>query len=74
MLTTEDKPYKGPSDLNDASGGPAGPRRYRDIWSAGHSASGVRDVPTVAQVVDRLAQEYGLARAASAARLAAGRS
>jgi nitronate monooxygenase len=52
---------------------PAGPRRYRDIWSAGHSASGVRDVPAVAQVVDRLAREYERARAASAARLAAGR-
>jgi nitronate monooxygenase len=52
---------------------PAGPRRYRDIWSAGHSASGVRDVPAVAQVIDRLAREYELARAASAARLAAGR-
>jgi nitronate monooxygenase len=51
---------------------PAGPRRYRDIWSAGHSASGVRDVRPVAQVVEQLAQEYELARAATAARLAAG--
>jgi nitronate monooxygenase len=48
---------------------PPGPRRYRDIWSAGHSASGVRDVPSVAQVVDRLAAEYAEARAAAAARL-----
>lgn len=46
-----------------------GPRRYRDIWSAGHSASGVRDVLSVADVVDRLAAEYAQARAASAARL-----
>jgi nitronate monooxygenase len=45
------------------------PRRYRDIWSAGHSASGVRDVPPVGQVVDRLAAEYDQARAAAAARL-----
>jgi nitronate monooxygenase len=49
------------------SGKPApGPRRYRDIWSAGHSASGVRDVPSVAEVVARLAEEYAHARAASA--------
>ena len=49
------------------SGKPApGPRRYRDIWSAGHSASGVRDVPSVAEVVARLAEEYAQARAASA--------
>ena len=47
----------------------SGPRRYRDIWSAGHSASGVRDVSSVAAVVDRLAAEYAQARAATAARL-----
>ncbi len=52
------------------SGRPApGPRRYRDIWSAGHSASGVRDIASVAEVVDRLAAEYASARAASAARV-----
>lgn len=42
-----------------------GPRRYRDIWSAGHSASGVHDIPPVAEVVDRLAAEYAQARAAT---------
>ena len=51
-----------------------GPRRYRDIWSAGHSASGVRDVPPVADVVDRLAAEYAQARAATTARLETARA
>jgi nitronate monooxygenase len=46
-----------------------GPRRYRDIWSAGHSVSGVLDVPSVAEVVNRLAAEYAQARAATMARL-----
>ena len=46
--------------------GAAGPRRYRDIWSAGHSVSGVRDVPAVAGLVSRLAAEYARARAATA--------
>jgi nitronate monooxygenase len=46
--------------------GAVGPRRYRDIWSAGHSVSGVRDVPAVADLVNRLAAEYARARAASA--------
>ncbi|HUA40476.1 MAG TPA: nitronate monooxygenase [Streptosporangiaceae bacterium] len=55
---------------NGGADGPAGPRRYRDIWSAGHSVSGVRDVPSVADVVDRLAAEYAQARAATAALLA----
>ncbi|MGW5161366.1 NAD(P)H-dependent flavin oxidoreductase [Nonomuraea wenchangensis] len=34
------------------------PKRWRDIWSAGHSVSGVLDVPSVAALVDRLAAEY----------------
>ena len=46
--------------------GAVGPRRYRDIWSAGHSVSGVRDVPAVADLVNRLAAEYAQARAATA--------
>lgn len=46
-----------------------GPRRFKDIWSAGHSVSGVEAVRSVADVVDRIAQEYQDARAASLARL-----
>jgi nitronate monooxygenase len=46
-----------------------GPKRYRDIWSAGHSVSGVGEITAVAQVVDRIAAEYAEARAASLARL-----
>jgi NAD(P)H-dependent flavin oxidoreductase YrpB (nitropropane dioxygenase family) len=33
-------------------------RRWKDIWSAGHSVSGVADVPSVAQLVERTAREY----------------
>lgn len=44
--------------------GTDGPQRWRDVWSAGHSVSGVRDVGTVADLVDRLATEYAAARAA----------
>jgi nitronate monooxygenase len=39
-------------------------RRYRDIWSAGHTAGSVHDVPTVHDLVDRLKQEYEKARGA----------
>jgi nitronate monooxygenase len=34
------------------------PKRWRDIWSAGHSASGVTDVPSVAMLVSRTLEEY----------------
>jgi nitronate monooxygenase len=40
-----------------------GPRRWRDIWSAGHSVSGVGDIPTVQQLIDRLHLEYSAASA-----------
>ena len=33
-------------------------RRYRDIWSAGHSVSAVVDVPTVAELIARTEMEY----------------
>ena len=33
-------------------------RRWRDVWSAGHSVSGVSDIPSVAELVERTACEY----------------
>jgi nitronate monooxygenase len=35
-----------------------GPRRWADVWSAGHSVSGVDRVASVAEVVTRLRREY----------------
>jgi nitronate monooxygenase len=43
-----------------------GTRRWKDIWSAGHSVSGVADVPGVAELVARTADEYAAARQAAA--------
>lgn len=34
------------------------PKRWKDIWSAGHSVSGVTDIPTVAALVERTRAEY----------------
>jgi nitronate monooxygenase len=33
-------------------------KRWKDIWSAGHSVSGVADIPSVAELVERTAAEY----------------
>jgi nitronate monooxygenase len=46
-----------------------GPKRWVDIWSAGHSVSGVTDVPTVAELVETTAREYAQARSDTAALL-----
>jgi nitronate monooxygenase len=34
------------------------PKRWRDIWSAGHSASGVTKVMPVAELIRQTAVEY----------------
>lgn len=42
-----------------------GPRRWTDLWSAGHSVSGVDRVCSVAERVQRIADDYAAARSAS---------
>lgn len=38
---------------------PADIKAWRDVWSAGHGVGLIDDIPTVAQLVDRLHDEYG---------------
>lgn len=40
-----------------------GPKRWQDIWSAGHSVSGVQSVDSVEAIVAQLAEQYAAARA-----------
>jgi nitronate monooxygenase len=49
-------------DINAAERERPDAKRWKDIWSAGHSVSGVSDVPSVAQLVERTAAEYDAAR------------
>ncbi len=49
-------------DINAAERERPDAKRWKDIWSAGHSVSGVADVPTVAELVRRTAAEYDSAR------------
>lgn len=44
-------------------------KRWRDLWSAGHSVGRIHDVPGVTELVARLAQEYAQACDAMRARL-----
>jgi nitronate monooxygenase len=37
-------------------------KAWRDIWSGGHGVGLIDDIPTVAELVDRLAAEYEVAR------------
>ena len=64
-LDPDDLPAHGSIDIGkdiDVGAREARPKRWRDIWSAGHSTSGVTDVPSVEDLVARTAAEYGAAR------------
>ncbi len=39
-----------------------GPRRYKDIWSAGHSVSGVTRIQSAAELIEQTIGEYEAAR------------
>jgi nitronate monooxygenase len=41
------------------------PKRWKDIWSAGHSVSGVTDIPSVATLIERTRAEYERAKASA---------
>jgi nitronate monooxygenase len=47
------------------------PRRWRDIWSAGHSVSGVTAIQPVAQLIETTRQEYHAAMRRSLAQIKA---
>lgn len=49
-------------DINAAERERPDAKRWKDIWSAGHSVSGVADLPTVAELIERTAGEYRAAR------------
>jgi nitronate monooxygenase len=45
-------------DINASEREKPNAKRWKDIWSAGHAVSGVTDVPSVAELIDRTAAEY----------------
>ncbi len=65
-LDPDDLPMRGAidiaRDINAAERDRPNARRWKDIWSAGHSVSGVADVPSVGELVDRTAREYEAAK------------
>jgi nitronate monooxygenase len=49
-------------DINASERDKPESKRWKDIWSAGHSVSGVGDVPSVAELIERTDTEYRAAR------------
>ncbi len=60
-LDPDNLPPRGAIDIAediDVAARERSPKRWRDIWSAGHSTSGVTDVPSVGDLVARTIAEY----------------
>jgi nitronate monooxygenase len=57
-LDPENLPVADKSKMNFGSGGNTKVKAWRDIWGAGQSSGPVKDVPKVADLVDRLEAEY----------------
>jgi nitronate monooxygenase len=60
-LNPADLPKRGAIEIGkdiDVGAREARPKRWRDIWSAGHSTSGVTDVPSATELIARTAAEY----------------
>jgi nitronate monooxygenase len=60
-LDPDDLPERGPIDIAkdiDVAAREADPKRWRDIWSAGHSVSGVERIASVAELIDETTREY----------------
>lgn len=49
-------------DINAAERDKPDARRWKDIWSAGHSVSGVSEIPSAAELIERTTAEYAAAR------------
>jgi len=60
-LDPDNLPARGAIDIGqdiDVAARDARPARWRDIWSAGHSTSGVSDIPSVEALIARTTHEY----------------
>ncbi len=62
-LDPDNLPTADKTTMNFGSGGNTDAKAWRDIWGAGQSVAGITDVPTVAELVDRLEAEYLQAKA-----------
>ncbi|TFW16832.1 nitronate monooxygenase [Massilia arenosa] len=62
-LDPDNLPVADKSKMNFGSGGNTGAKAWRDIWGAGQGVGLMDDVPTVAEMVQRLLREYAAARA-----------
>ena len=62
-LDPDDLPPQDKNKMNFGSGEGGARKAWRDIWSAGQGVGQIEDVPSTAELVERLRREYEAARA-----------
>ncbi|ODT86769.1 nitronate monooxygenase family protein [Phenylobacterium sp. SCN 70-31] len=62
-LDPDDLPHSDPSKMNFGSGGNQKAKAWRDIWGCGQGIGALKEAPTTAEYVARLAAEYEEAKA-----------
>ncbi len=74
-LDPDDLPQSDASKMNFGSGGNQKAKAWRDIWGCGQGIGAVKEIPSAAQLIARLSDEYEEAKAELAAKtsLTAGR-
>jgi len=69
-LDPDNLPTSDASAMNFGSGGNSKAKAWRDIWGCGQGIGAVKEIPTAAELVARLAAEYEAAKAALEAKYA----
>lgn len=62
-LDPDNLPQSDPSKMNFGSGGNTEAKAWRDIWGCGQGIGAIKDIESVADLVDRFAAEYEAAKA-----------
>lgn len=62
-LDPDDLPQSDPSRMNFGSGGNQKAKAWRDIWGCGQGIGSIKEVPSAAELIARLAAEYEEAKA-----------
>ncbi|MCR5875223.1 nitronate monooxygenase family protein [Phenylobacterium sp. J426] len=62
-MDPDNLPESDPSRMNFGSGGNQKSKAWRDIWGCGQGIGAIKDVPSAADLVARLAEEYEEAKA-----------
>ena len=69
-LDPDNLPEADPSKMNFGSGGNTKAKAWKDIWGCGQGIGVLKDIPSAAEYIDRLAAEYEAAKAELAAKTA----